>query len=119
MKAKKTGNLKKISALLLAIIMLVQLFMPKTYVALATDSDNYNKSVSQENDMSISGTDSFGTMLADELSDEVEEQNNNNGCNIFEVKIEENRVLNAPGPRQALGPHCAERSGLLYFQVMP
>ncbi|MBQ3545564.1 MAG: hypothetical protein IJA34_11375 [Lachnospiraceae bacterium] len=93
MKVKVNRTLKRISTFLLIIIMIAQFFMTTTNVILAADVDNYDESVSEQNDVSISGTDSFGTMLVDELSDEVEEQVKNNGCNIFGVTVEKNTAI--------------------------
>ncbi len=40
------------------------------------------------NDISMQGETSFGTMLANELSTEMLEQKENNGCNIFSVEMQ-------------------------------
>lgn len=37
--------------------------------------------------MTVKGTNSFGTMLADILSDKMDEQDSNDGCNLFSVDI--------------------------------
>lgn len=42
-----------------------------------------------ENTVSVTGKNSFGTMLADELSEEVLEQQENNGYNVFSVEMQD------------------------------
>ncbi len=46
-----------------------------------------NEEITTDTEMSIGGTNSFGEMFADLAEETVEEQNGNNGCNIFSVEI--------------------------------
>ena len=45
-------------------------------------------------DMSFVGTDTFGTMLQNEIEDVTEEQEENNGYNIFSVEISQAIIKN-------------------------
>lgn len=49
---------------------------------------------SQENtvDVTAEATDSFGEMLEETVNGEIEEQEENNGCNIFSVEVEGNKA---------------------------
>lgn len=42
-----------------------------------------------ENDLSVEGTNSFGNLLAEKLSEKEAEQLENNGCNVFSIEVSE------------------------------
>ena len=45
-----------------------------------------------ENDFSIEGTNSFGNMLTDSLDGKMDEQEENNGCNVFSAEVTGNEA---------------------------
>lgn len=67
---------------------------PMTTVAAVDDTtpadDGTSSGTSTENDMSVTGTNSFGNLLSEEFADKQAEQQENMGNNIFSVEIEKN-----------------------------
>ncbi len=41
----------------------------------------------ESDELSVRGTNSFGTLLADEMTQKITEQEENNGCNVFSVEV--------------------------------
>ena len=79
--------MKRFLALLMALVLSVSLL---TDAVIAIDNgiyvaDEYQSLI--DSDFEVEGTNSFGAMLANALSDEMAEQEENNGCNIFSVEI--------------------------------
>ena len=46
-----------------------------------------------ENDVSISGTNSFGQLMSEALAEEEDRQESNNGFNVFSVEVTDNTVM--------------------------
>ena len=67
---------------------------PMTTVAAVDDTtpadDGTSSGTSTENDMSVTGTNSFGNLLSEEFADKQTEQQENMGNNIFSVEVENN-----------------------------
>ena len=75
-------RIKKITAVLLAFVLLFS-GIPVT----AVQADEPKESQELKNDMTIESTDSFGNMVADMMTGEVQEQEENDGCNIFSIEV--------------------------------
>lgn len=67
--------------------MLLCMNMFTVFTAGAEESMQTDEEPTMSNDMSIEGSNSFGTMLAKEISGKQEEQLENNGCNVFSVEV--------------------------------
>ena len=64
-------------------------FMSETpLAAVGNDDEQYSGSVSIGDDMKVSGTNAFGSMVAGALSEKSSEQTKNNGYNVFSVEVE-------------------------------
>ncbi|MDE7280647.1 MAG: hypothetical protein K2N36_02770, partial [Ruminiclostridium sp.] len=74
------------AAILAAAVFLTS--MPRVDGADQSPKNKNMQSSAQLNDMEIGGTNTFGNMLANELSDKSTEQEENNGYNIFSVDVE-------------------------------
>lgn len=93
--------MKRIMSLMLALVLTFNLIQVSS-VSYATELNETNKdensyvettddnavSSGLTNDMTITSTNSIGTMLQSELTDVVEEQEQNDGYNIFSVEVE-------------------------------
>ena len=93
-------GIKRILAFVLSVVLSVNLLLTD-YVAYAygvgnsmsnaeVNSTLIDESVNPMDDMSITATDSFGTMLQSELDDVTEEQEANEGYNVFSVEMIDN-----------------------------
>ena len=83
MKGSKFG--KRAISLLLATMIMLGVFCLAPLSAGAADSDSReNASISNVNDdMQISGVNSFGNMVANAIDDTTEQQEENGGYNVF------------------------------------
>ena len=45
-----------------------------------------------DSEISVAGTNSFGSLLSSELDSEITEQEENNGCNVFSAEVTDNEV---------------------------
>ncbi len=88
----KRDKRTRICAWLIIFVIISQMILPQGTLAVAAESQKEAGSVVENGDFSIQGTDSFGNMLSQTLSDEVEQQEENQGCNIFEITIEEQKA---------------------------
>ena len=84
-------NKKIIAALLAFLLAFSGIIVPMDAYAVQKFENN-GKSQRQEhtefkNDLSVRGTNSFGNLLAGELSQEAEEQQQHLGCNIFSIEV--------------------------------
>ncbi len=87
MKGSKFG--KRAISLLLATMIMLGVFCLAPLSAGAADSDSReNASISNVNDdMQISGVNSFGNMVANAIDDTTEQQEENGGYNVFSVEV--------------------------------
>lgn len=79
--------MKKTISILLSIVMTFT-FVCSTITTSAEESAQsgaYMPSI--ENDISVTGTNSFGNMISYELSEEMDKQEENNGCNVFSAEV--------------------------------
>lgn len=86
---------RRIISFLTSFIMIFSLvaYAPLTSVhAESTTSGNQNKITANNGDVSIEGTNSFGNLLTSALTDKIDQQEENNGCNIFSVEMVENSM---------------------------
>lgn len=83
---------RRIISFLTSFIMIFSLvaYAPLTSVhAESTTSGNQNKITANNGDVSIEGTNSFGNLLTSALTEKIDQQEENNGCNIFSVEMVE------------------------------
>lgn len=88
---------KKIIAALLAFLLAFSGIIVQMDAYAVQKFENNGKSQRQEhtefkNDLSVRGTNSFGNLLAEELSQEAEEQQQHLGCNIFSIEVTDRRA---------------------------
>ena len=74
--------MKKLISFVLALVMIFS-------AAIFPTSAESGEKINAGGDVSVSGTNSFGEMVAELATEEVEKQKEGNGCNIFSVEIEE------------------------------
>ncbi len=79
MKMKKL--LSMVTAVVLSVTMSAEVF------AVDTPGSNGNSQTSISNEMQVTGTNSFGNMLAQEINAKENEQLENNGYNVFSVEV--------------------------------
>ena len=73
---------------LLSIVMAIVLLFTAVANVIPVESQATDlKNTTLDNDISIEGTNSFGNMLSAELDSEVEEQEENNGYNVFSAEV--------------------------------
>ena len=77
---------KSISVLLL-LVMIVSIFTVAS--ASAESSSKYQMTVSDDNELSVTGTDSFGSMLSEELEKEADKQTVSTEAYIYSVEVNE------------------------------
>lgn len=80
---------KKLFAFVLSAVMTVSALIPSIPVSANTETDAPDTSVSM-GDMSVTATNSFGAMLADELTAAQRDQLQGNGNTVFSVEMEGN-----------------------------
>jgi len=89
--------LKKLLAGFLAItVTLSSMTMPQSVSAETTNTHAVSQSaegVTSNNEMTVEGTNSFGNLLTDMLSEEMDEQQQNDGCNIFSAEVYDTEVV--------------------------
>ena len=93
MKKQCKEKVKRLTAaFLIFVLVLCNVVHMTTGYAYAKEAVQTAEVVSgpDDQDMNIKGTDSMGEMVADTLESKQEEQEENNGCNIFEVVMEGN-----------------------------
>ncbi len=56
-------------------------------------SSNESEEINVENEISVKGTNSFGEMVEDVVDETLEDQKENNGCNIFSVEVYGNEAV--------------------------
>ena len=78
---------KKLIALITTMIFSVNFMCTSVYSAEETENSP-SQSISTAPDVSVQGTDSFGAMVAAELSSAQDEQLENNGNNVFSVEMD-------------------------------
>ena len=81
---------KRIISFLTSFIMIFSLvaYVPMTNVnAESTTAENQSEISADESDVSIEGTNSFGNLLTDSLEEKMNQQEENNGCNIFSIEM--------------------------------
>ena len=61
-----------------------------TTPATTYDGSSVSTGTNTENEVSVTGTNSFGNLLSDEFADKQAEQQENMGNNIFSVEVENN-----------------------------
>ena len=55
-------------------------------------AENKSEISADDSDVSIKGTNSFGNLLTDSLEEKMDQQEENNGCNIFSVEMVDERT---------------------------
>lgn len=86
--------MKKLLSLLLTAVMTVSMITSAIPVSAEenADADQQNNS-SVGSEVSVEGTNSLGDLLTDAISEEAEEQQQNNGCNVFSVEMNGNYAI--------------------------
>ena len=79
-------------AVTLAITLIFSVFSVSAGAVSADEKSNSQNANVQDN-LSVSGTNSLGTMLANEIADKNEETENNNGYNVFSVAVSGNNAV--------------------------
>ena len=81
---------KRIISFLTSFIMIFSLvaYVPMTNVnAESTTAENQSEISADDSDVSIEGTNSFGNLLTDSLEEKMNQQEENNGFNIFSIEM--------------------------------
>lgn len=81
--------MKKIISALTALVMTCTVILGVLPVS-AEETQSAQPSI--ENDISIEGTNSFGNLLTDSLDEKMDEQQANNGCNVFSAEVTGNEA---------------------------
>lgn len=76
--------MKKWISCILVMVMTISIF--GTLPANA-ENDSLEPNSQMETDISVQGTNSFGNLLTNELTAEMDKQEENNGCNIFSIEM--------------------------------
>ena len=84
--------LSKFLAITLAITLIFSVFSVSAGAVSADEKSNSQNANVQDN-LSVSGTNSLGTMLANEIADKNEETEDNNGYNVFSVAVSGNNAV--------------------------
>ena len=79
-------------AVTLAITLIFSVFSVSAGAVSADEKSNLQNANVQDN-LSVSGTNSLGTMLANEIADKNEETEDNNGYNVFSVAVSGNNAV--------------------------
>ena len=79
-------------AITLAITLIFSVFSVSAGAVSADEKSNSQNANVQDN-LSVSGTNSLGTMLANEIADKNEETEDNNGYNVFSVAVSGNNAV--------------------------
>ena len=79
-------------AVTLAITLIFSVFSVSAGAVSADEKSNSQNANVQDN-LSVSGTNSLGTMLANEIADKNEETEDNNGYNVFSVAVSGNNAV--------------------------
>ena len=79
-------------AVTLAITLIFSVFSVSAGAVSADEKSNSQNANVQDN-LSVSGTNSLGTMLANEIADKNEEAEDNNGYNVFSVAVSGNNAV--------------------------
>ena len=74
---------KRILSLILALVLVLGVAAPVQ----AAENSAEDVMTSTESEISLSATNSFGTMLTEVIDAELEQQQENNGCNIFSIEM--------------------------------
>lgn len=82
----------KFLAITLAITLIFSVFSVSAGAVSADEKSNSQNANVQDN-LSVSGTNSLGTMLANEIADKNEEAEDNNGYNVFSVAVSGNNAV--------------------------
>ena len=82
----------KFFAITLAITLIFSVFSVSAGAVSADEKSNSQNANVQDN-LSVSGTNSLGTMLANEIADKNEETEDNNGYNVFSVTVSGNNAV--------------------------
>ena len=82
-------NKRLLAALLALAVAFSGILMPMDAYAVQKVSGNVQgqENAGLKNDLSVKGTNSFGNLLAGELSQEAAQQQENLGCNIFSIEV--------------------------------
>lgn len=78
--------MKKLLSIFLAITMAVTMMQPPS-LAFGAENETAVASRTVSNEVSVSGTDSTGELLSQEISAKQSEHEANNGCNIYTVEV--------------------------------
>ena len=84
--------LSKFLAITLAITLIFSVFSVSAG-AVSTDEKSNSQNANVQDNLSVSGTNSLGTMLANEIADKNEEAEDNNGYNVFSVAVSGNNAV--------------------------
>ena len=86
---------KRIVSILTSMLMVFSLsaYVPAVGAGAETAANESTDGVSMDNgEVSVEGTNSFGNMLTDTLSEKIDEQQENNGCNVFSVEMTDTKT---------------------------
>ena len=89
-------NNKQLFSKFLAITLVITLIFSVFSVsagAVSADEKSNSQNANVQDNLSVSGTNSLGTMLANEIADKNEETEDNNGYNIFSVAVSGNNAV--------------------------
>lgn len=89
-------NNKQLFSKFLAITLVITLIFSVFSVsagAVSADEKSNSQNANVQDNLSVSGTNSLGTMLANEIADKNEETEDNNGYNVFSVAVSGNNAV--------------------------
>ena len=89
-------NNKQLFSKFLAITLVITLIFSVFSVsagAVSADEKSNSQNANIQDNLSVSGTNSLGTMLANEIADKNEETEDNNGYNVFSVAVSGNNAV--------------------------
>lgn len=78
----------RVLAFILAVTMLITCNSgANLFYATETGGQDVSTSITGEDGLMVEGTNSFGSLLANELETELDDQEENNGCNVFSIEM--------------------------------
>ena len=89
-------NNKRLFSRFLSITLVITLIFSVFSVsagAVSADEKSNSQNANVQDNLSVSGTNSLGTMLANEIADKNEEAEDNNGYNVFSVAVSGNNAV--------------------------
>lgn len=81
---------KNLIGVILALTLCLNLAVAPGTVSAADDLQNEQELQTLDGELSVNGTSALGNLLAEPVEEEMQKQEENNGCNIFSIEVEEN-----------------------------